>query len=241
MARYGPHAILMWLSAILNSPPAQAWIGMRAATRGYGVPDIKSLPLPEFDPEIHRLIEQIMKLPPGARSSHRACWELTKSTEPSELTASFEELAGYINHRIGLSYGLTENHVSDLHSYLRETTEQWVDAPAEAHLPRPGAYRRISGSVAAIDTLRQEVSLDLYRYSPEGPLTVPLPRHIPGWALTPGVEFTCAVPAESVSAGDLRDPWLLRDFRPVPYSYMDANELERLIGYEGPEEHAHVE
>lgn len=239
--RHERHVILMWLSAILNSPPAQAWIAMRAATRGYGVQDLESLPLPRFDPEIPRLIEQLMKLPPEARSSNRACWELTKSTAPSETAASFEELAGYINHRIVLSYGLDDDDVLDLHSYLRETTEQWVDAPAEAHLPRPGLYRRISGSVAAVDTLRQEVSLDLYRYCPEGPITVPLPRHIPGWALSPGVEFTCAVPAESVSADDLRDPWLLRDFRPVPYSYMDVNELERLIGYERPKGHAHVE
>ncbi len=60
-------------------------------------------------------------------------------------TAGFG-LAGYINHRIVLSYGLERDVLTS--SYLRETRAV-VDGP-QAHLPRPGLYRRISGSVAAV-------------------------------------------------------------------------------------------
>jgi hypothetical protein len=239
--RHEARAILMWIAAILNSSMAQAWIAMRAAARGFGKDDLASFPLPEFDPEIPALMERLLNLPPETRSSEVPCWALTTRTLPNGEESTFEDLVGNINHRIAASYGLDQQNVEQLKSYLREMTDQWVDAPEYAHLPRPGAYRRINGTVVAVDVVRQELTFDLPRYRRDGPLVVPLPRHIPGWALTSGAEFTCSVPIDSLSADDLKDPWLLRDFMPVPYSYLNVEELERLIGYERPGEHAHGE
>ena len=64
---------------------------------------------------------------------------------------------------------------------------------------------------------------------------MPLPRELPGWALREGVEFTCSVPTDCRDVSELlSDPWILRDFRPVPYSYLDEGELEELVGFEHP-------
>jgi hypothetical protein len=105
------------------------------------------------------------------------------------------------------------------------------------NLARPGiTYRRISGTVIAMDVVEQKMALDLPRYRRDGPVNVPLPRHIPGWALAPGVEFTCNVPVDSQSVAELSDPWQMRDFMPVPYSYLSTDELEHLIGYGRPGE-----
>ncbi len=235
-----PRTILVWVAAVLSSPVAQAWVAMRAAARGLSDDDIATLPMPQFDPEVADIAERIIALDPKKRATaKRACWALSTAEAPEKSSASFEALAGYLNHRIAASYELNDDDVQSLKSYLREMTDQWVDAPADAHLARLGvAYRRISGTVVAVDVVDQEMELDLPRYRQDGPVAVPLPRHIPGWALAAGVEFTCSVPVNSQSVDDLRDPWHLRDFMPVPYSYLSTEELEKLIGYERPSEPA---
>ncbi len=239
--KHGPRDVLLWIAAILNAPLAQAWVALRAASRGLGQDDLGSISLPSFDPAIPAIAERILKLDPTERSTNEtATWEHYTADPLERDSVHFEALAGHLNYRVAASYGLTEDEVVALKSYLREMTEQWVDAPSDAHLPRlDQRYRRISGTVVAVNVTRQTMTLDLPRYRPDGPLEVPLPRHIPGWALTPEVEFTCSVPVDSLSADDLRNPWLLRDFMPVPYSYLGTEELERLIGYSRPTEPAH--
>lgn len=228
---HNSQAILRWLAAVLNSPLAQAWVATRGAARGLSNDDITSVPLPRFDPVVPKLVEQVGKLPNSGRTLEKsACWEIF-TTNPPGSNATFDAIAGHINHRIATAYGLSQEDIAALKSYLREMTEQETGTSDDTHLPRPGSqYYRIHGTVLGVDVIRQEMTLDIPRYR-AGPLVVPLPRHIPGWALTNGVDFACEVPAESVCAADLRDPWLLREFMPVPYSYLSIDELEDLIGY----------
>jgi hypothetical protein len=89
--------------------------------------------------------------------------------------------------------------------------------------------------VVSVDVQNQAVSLDLPRYSRDagGPLVLPLPREMPGWALREGADFTCTVPTACRDAEELREnPWLLRDFRLVPYSYLDEEQLAELVSSE---------
>ncbi len=64
-------------------------------------------------------------------------------------------------------------------------------------------------------------------------MTLILPRELPGWALREGTDFTCAVPTDCWDVNVLlSDPWILRDFRPLPYPYLDEEELEELVDFE---------
>ena len=208
-------AVHLWLVAILNSPVAHAWVATCSSPRSTAVIVFNELPLPRsFDPRIVQMMEVIRRTPRG--------------------TSIFQDTVNNINEMTSDSYGLSVNDVKDLSNYLSSLTEPWVVSPRESHLPKGRSYRRISGSVIGVDVNNQLVTLDLPRYSnASAPLTLLLPRELPGWALREGTDFTCAVPTDCRDVTELlSDPWILRDFRPVPYSYLDEDELEELVGFE---------
>jgi len=231
LATYSSRDVLLWLTAVLNGPVAHAWVATCAPPRGLLDVVLHSLPLPsELDPEIPRLVEKTSKLERTV-TDDTALWDVRPGTEASE----FLRLAGQINERVLESYGLRKRDVDLLTKFLQGMTEPWVDAPENAHLPVAGAkYRRITGTVVSVDVKRQQVTLDLPRYAKKagGPLKVPLPMHMPGWALREGTQFTCLAPANRREPADLQDPWLLREFRALPYAYMEPSEIERMAGFQ---------
>ncbi len=223
--------LLLWLTAILNSPVAHAWVATCSAPRGLRGIVLDTLPLPpRFDRRIPELVEQTSHVRRTV-DEDTPLWDPHVGTPPTD----FLSLAAQINQRVLASYALKNSQVELLHKYLRGMTEPWVDDPENAHMPLQGAtYRRITGTVVAVDVKRQQVTLDIPRYGRKagGPLKVPLPKHMPGWALRDGVEFTCAAPANRRDPADLQEPWLLRDFRPLPYSYLEPSEIERMAGFQ---------
>ena len=216
VAQAGERPVLLWIAAVMNSAVAHAWVATYSPPRSTAIRVFMTLPIPaEYDPVIAAMVEATKAV--GRNSEEHAA-----------LTAK-------INEAVLNSYGLSTVEFSDLRKYLDSLTDPWAESPPDAHVPRRGKYRRISGVVASIDVLNQAISLDLPRYSREtgGPILLPLPKEMPGWALHEGAEFTCAVPVESRSAEELQlDPWLLRDFLPVPYSYLDVSGLEEILGFE---------
>jgi len=210
-------ALLLWIAAVMNSPVAQAWVAMCSPPRSSALDVFMSLPLPAYDPVLPSLVRQTASLP--------------------RFSDDFSELVDEINGEVLRSYGLTGADASGIQRYLESLTEPWAESPAHAHLPQNRPYRRISGTVVSIDVQGQRVVFDLPRYSRDarGPIALPLPRELPGWALREGIEFTCAVPTHCRDVSELlSDPWILRDFRAVPYSYLDEDELEELVGFEHP-------
>ncbi len=231
LATYHTRELLLWLTAALNSPVAHAWVATCAPPRGLLEVVLHSLPLPsEFDPEIPRLVEKTSQFERTV-TEDTPLWDARSKTEATE----FLRLAAQINDRVLASYGLGTRDVDLLTEFLQGMTEPWVDAPEDAHLPVAGAkYRRITGTVVSVDVKRQKVTLDLPRYSKKagGPLKVPLPKHLPGWALCEGARFTCLAPANRREPADLQDPWLLREFRPIPYAYMEPSRIEEMAGFQ---------
>jgi SAM-dependent methyltransferase len=215
-AREGERSVLLWIAAVMNSPIAHAWVATYSPPRSTAIRVFMTLPIPtSYDPSVAILVEKTKAV--GRNSGDHAV------------------LTSKINEAVLDSYGLSADESADVQKYLDSLIDPWAESPSNAHVPKRGKYRRISGVVVSLDVLSQTVTLDMPRYSREsgGPITVPLPREMPGWALREGVEFTCAVPAECRSADELRkDPWLLRDFLPVPYSYLDANDIEEMMGCE---------
>jgi len=58
---------------------------------------------------------------------------------------------------------------------------------------------------------------------------------MPGWALREGADFTCLAPANWRDPADLQDPWLLREFRAVPYPYLEPSDIEKMAGFQALE------
>ena len=208
--------LLLWLGGVLNSPISHAWVATCSTTRSSAIDVFMNLPLPaSYDPIIPQMVEQTASFP--------------------RESGDFANLVEQINGAVLRSYGLSGADASDVQRFLESLTEPWAESPAHAHLPQSRPHRRISGTVASIDVQGQRVTLELPRYSGEtgGPIVLPLPRELPGWALREGIEFTCSVPTDCRDVSELlSDPWILRDFRPVPYSYLDEGELEELVGFE---------
>ncbi len=217
LSEFNRRDLLLWIAAVMNSPVGQAWVAMCSPPRSSPLDVFMSLPLPAYDPALPGLVGHTASL---ARTSD-----------------DFSELVNKINEEVLRSYGLTDADAADIQRYLDSLTKPWAESPAYAHLPQSRPYRRISGAVASIDVQGQRVTLDLPRYSRDtsGPIVLPLPRELPGWALREGVKFSCSVPADCRDVSELlSDPWILRDFRLVPYSYLDEDELEELLGFENP-------
>jgi hypothetical protein len=211
-------SLLLWLAAILNSPVAQAWVAVNSPPRSSALEVFMRLPLPEYGEKVAQLVEQTASI-----------------SQPSD---EFDKLAEQINQEVLRSYGLSSADEVDLRLFLESLTDPWVESEKDAHLPQQRPYRRIAGMVVSVDVQRQSVTLDLPRFSRKTrePIVLALPRALPGWALREGVEFTCAVPADCREVSELRsDPWILRDFQPLPYSYLNEDELEELIDFERAE------
>lgn len=231
LSNHRERELLLWLTAVLNSLVAHAWVATCSPPRGPLEIVLLSLPLPpEFDEDIPRLVEETAQVE-RAIAADAPLWDASLEGTPSK----FMGLAVELNKRVLASYGLGRKDVDLLKQFLRGMTDPWVDASKTAHLPIEGAaYLRITGKVVEVDVKRQQVTLDLprYRKKAEGPVKVPLPKHMPGWALRAGVEFTCLAPVNRRDPSDLQDPWLLREFRLLPYSYLQPSEIEKIAGFE---------
>jgi len=224
--------LLVWLTGIINSPIGQAWIAMSSTPRGILEEVLRTLPLPiAFDVRIPRLLEETKTLDRPTNLDERPIWAMWSDRPANHPGRDFQTLCGQINCLLFRSYGLAAGDFDVLQKYLDGMTNPWVNAPPEAHIPkRP--ERRIAGTVVSVDVLAQTVFLDLPRYSREtaGPIEVALPEDMPGWALREGVGFTCLAPKDRRDANEFRDnPWLLRDFRPLPYTYLSADQLDELV------------
>ncbi len=229
LSKHDPRSVLLWLTAVLNSPVANAWVATCSPPRGLLGVVLDTLPLPSrFDPVIPKLVERTQDIERSVTDEHPV-WTTIVGAAQDE----FMLLAAEINDRVLASYALGSEETASLARFLEGMTDPWVDGDETAHLPNKTAYRRITGKVLGMDVTRQTVTLDLPRYSRRAgqPLVIPLPKHMPGWALREGIEFTCLAPASRRDPEDLKNPWLLREFRALPYSYLEPEQIERMAGF----------
>lgn len=223
--------VLFWLTAIINSPIGHAWIAMSSPPRGMHEDVLHSLPIPDrFDERIAGLVAATKDAERPGSLFDPPLWSMWSDRLTRSADVEYQALVGQIHFLLFKSYGLSQRDFKTVNKYLEGMTNPWVTGSADAHIPRY-AERRISGTVVSITIPAQKIVLDLPRYSRKtGPIEIVLPNDIPGWALRDGVGFTCLAPRDLRDPGELRtNPWLLRDFRPVPYSYLSASELDQLV------------
>ncbi len=225
-------SILLWLTAILNSPIAHAWVAMYSPPQGLLEDVLHSIPVPQrFNESIPLLVEATRKVCRPIDFDQNPIWAQW-SDRPAHLHGKdFQTLAGQINRLLFESYGLGKCEFDEVGKYLEGMTDPWVAGSATAHHLQH-SIRCITGTVVSINVSEQSICLDLPRYSRRTgrPIEVILPSDMPGWALREGIGFTCSVPKELTDRDELRsNPWLLRDFRSLPYSYLSPQQLRELV------------
>lgn len=223
--------LLLWIVGVLNSPIGHAWIAMSSTPRGILEQVLRCLPIPSsFDSRIPELIKEAKNTARLEDQDKRPVWTMWSNRPASKPGEDFETLAGQVNRLLFESYGLDSDDYAIVRRYLEGMTNPWVDGASDAHIPTY-AERRITGVVVSVDVSSQTVVLDMPRYSRKsgGPIRCALPSDMPGWALRPGVQFTCLAPKNTRGADEfVQNPWLLRDFRPLPYAYLPPKELDAL-------------
>ncbi len=226
------HNLHLWLTAVFNSPIGQAWIAMTSAPRGLHEEVIQSLPVPRaYDAEVAKLVERTKTVDRPDNIEEPPLWSLWSDRPARDPGLDFQTLAGQINCLLFRSYGLSRDDFELVKKYLEGMTDPWVDGPPDAHIPKH-LERRVPGTVVSIHVSEQTVLLDLQPWSRKagGPIEAALPKDMPGWALREGMGFTCLAPKSLKDVTELRsNPWLLRDFRPLPYSYLEDDELGELV------------
>jgi len=254
---YGPgvpnmpdEEVLLWLCGILNSPLGQAWFAKHGGPRGISGAACSALPLPRgFDPRIGKAVREAASGPGRPLRQGWAAWEACTGCGPSSnlhlrpypLTAGermYWAAVAKVNGLVMACYSLAEPEKSDILSYLRATLD-----PTAAHeygvgeVPAGATLRILHGQVHRFDLSRQIVRLRFGTRALGGGKTIemPVPKFMPGWATRARTRFTCRAPSTTDLAMLRNDPWLLRDFRPVPYAYLTGADLERLVGYERPD------
>ena len=236
LSKIADRKLLPWISAIMNSAIGQAWVAMSASPRGMTVDALKSLPLPgKFDSRIPDLVEATRLVERPEHFDEPTLWSQWSNRKPSLPGADFATIAGQLNNLVFRSYGLSRDDFVQVTRYLESMTNPWVNADDDAHVVKH-SERRIRGTVISVDTGAQQITLKLSRYSKD-PLTIPIPHDFPGWALESESEFTCLAPRNNRDPRSVMvDPWLLRDFRPLPYAYLSATQLEEMVLQKLPEE-----
>lgn len=226
--------MLLWLAAILNSPLGQAWIAITSSPRGLTNEVLESLPLPSrLDQRIPDLVEATRSVERPEGLGDLTLWSQWSDRRPSSPGSDFATIAGQLNFLVFRSYGLSQVDFVKVTRYLESMTNPWLNGSADAHIVTY-PERRIRGTVLSADTLKQQITVKLPRYSSD-PLTIPIPHDIPGWAMAEGSEFTCLAPRNDRDPQSVKtNPWLLRDFRPLPYAYLTVKQLEEMVLQKSP-------
>ena len=244
----GEISLLRWLCSILNSPVGHAWIARNAAPRGARADACTALPLPgRYDPQIARLLARLERVKrPGDLGRHPTWAPPARPTTQQEdlfpdsgigqrqAGRAFWDTVREINSAVCRSYGLTEGERRSLDTFLQSMTDPWAEhGPDVAHLPPNTKLRVVRGKTVRVDVVHQTMQVELSWRSLGNaePVRIPIPKFMPGWALEEGREFTCRAPAGCPLVRVQNEPWLLRDFRAVPYSYLGKEALEGMIGY----------
>ncbi len=245
-------SVLLWLCCTLNSPVGHAWYATNAAPRGVRSEVALRFPLPSvYDPQIPRKAESLARMtrppslgknptwdPDSGMTHERSRPMNAEDKETADSSDRYWQTVGEINQLVMDSYDMKRRDREGLTSFLEGMTAQATTAGEHpADLPHDMKLRVLRGRTLSISAKTQKVGLSM-SWTSLGrgkPVRIPFPGFMPGWALERGREFTCRAP-ENCTLEDLRsNPWLLRDFRPIPYSYLDKDELERMIGYEREE------
>jgi hypothetical protein len=160
-------------------------------------------------------------------------WSQWSDRRPSSPGSDFATIAGQLNCLLFRSFGLSQDDFVQVTRYLESMTNPWVNGSADAHIVAH-PERRIRGTVVSADAGTQQITVKLSRYSSD-PLTIPIPHDFPGWALADGSEFTCLAPRNDRDPQSVKtNPWLLRDFRPLPYAYLTVAQLEEMVLQKSP-------
>src|SRR5260370_14911216 len=119
--------VLLWLTAIINSPVAHAWVAMSSPPRGMHEDVLHSLPIPaRYDDSIPRLVAATKNVVRPASFVGRPIWGMWSQRPSHDVGPDFETLAGQINSLLLRAYGLTVDDFEMLRQYLEGTTNPSV-------------------------------------------------------------------------------------------------------------------
>jgi hypothetical protein len=236
--------VLRWICAILNSPLGHAWFAKHAGPRGFNATVCENLPLPKtFNPKISeqvKILEEMSRpsnlkeVPtwaPPTRPSGRSLFDMLDDNDSDD----FWRRVAKLNEWIELDYDISSNNLVRLHKFLLSTIDPWADhRPDATDLSESTKLRILRGRLISIDWKRQSVEVELSwkRLGGGDPVTLPIPKFMPGWVLDETREFSCRAPSEATIDLLRVNPWILRDFRPQPYTYLNEEELIRLVGFQ---------
>jgi len=156
-----------------------------------------------------------------------------EATTASQVN-DFWRAVGTLNNLVLDSYDIRGSSRDRMISLLLGVVDPWVAHPREVSQLAPTDKTRVlRGETVSVDTGRQTVTIKLSwkALGNEEPVVIPAPAFMPGWALRPGREFTCRAPAKCTLAHLRNNPWLLREFKAVPYDYLPTETLEQMVGY----------
>jgi hypothetical protein len=238
---------LRWLCAILNSAIGHAWVARVAAPRGPHRDVFLTIPLPRsYDPNIAQRLVDLKRMARPQNANSTPTWNPQSglvSPQPvlfDDPISSGAAINGYwravdeINGLVLSSYGLTDQDIVRFNFFLSGMTQPWADHPSDvARLDSATTLRVLRGKTLSVNQQAQTIEAELlWKTLGNGkPVSIPIPKFMPGWALQSDREFTCMAPGKVSLAGLLANPWLLRDFAAVPYSYLSNEKLEEMIGF----------
>ncbi len=238
---------LRWLCAILNSPIGHAWVAKIAGPRAPHRDVFLTIPLPRsYDPAIARHIVQLQGMARPHNVDTTPTWHpeagkvaahpdlFGNATDAARSVNDYWRAVTDLNNLVLASFDLTDRDIQRFGSFLAGTTQPWVGHQAEvARLDSGITLRVLRGKTVSVDPLTQQIRVELsWKSLGNGEVvSIPAPKFMPGWALHADQEFTCKAPAGATVAVLQGNPWLLREFKAIPYAYLPDDKLEEMIGY----------
>ena len=216
---------LALLTAVLNSPVANAWVDETSRTRYIRLPCLRELPYPAFHGQQRRSIHRLVRKIEAEKTS------VGRKSAPA-VAARIRELIRQVDAAVMDAYGLTSSEQRALTALFVGSPRpgmEWHGYPTDdaASAPQEVGRRswRVVGTVTEVDAARQRVRVWIRGLTEdEQSVWVAAWPAMPGWALRPGTWFQADVPWAQRYQSDV-SKLALSNFRSLLFSHLSDDEL----------------
>ena len=222
------HVSLEEITAVLNSPVANAWMdSVNLLHIDVKKAILEKMPFPEFSDEQHQqVIEYVQEIMNLKRN-----WFSSEHSTNNDIEELIRKLIRELDDIIFLAYGLNEEERQQILELFRgfpRPGSEWKNVAFLPDIAAPisenGRHWCVTGHVIDVNGEKNMICVWIRGFGNGESAWIPIPREMPGWALRPDAAFEADIPYEERYQQKIKN-LTLTNFTPLEFGYLSDEKL----------------